>query len=805
MLTWLRRLPTEPRLRRRAGLTALVFSLSFVPMAGTLGYFSSLLLAPVLSLLAAAAGVDGVRQVRARAAAQVEAGDGAAAPGWASDGATALWRLSGHGARELGWLLGLSLGLLVLGQLWTINCDPFGGSKYFLLGPVISAPLGWLAGVSAAVLLPGRRRIAVLLAGWAPFFLSMLIELRRLYAEPVVFGYDPFWGWFSGSIYDESVAIGRRYWLYRGYNALVAVALWLLLRAGVDGSLRMSWRRLVVGGPNRLRTTIATALSLGALTVGLSADRLGFTATIDSLSRVLSATRETEHFVIRYDPTAVTAREIEMVVAEHEFAWHRLERMLGSAPQTKVDSFVFENGKQRGALLGANQVEVSPPWRQQMYLSQRPWPHDLLHHELAHAFLGEFGDPVLGLPISGLRLNGALVEGVPTALAPRMLDNLGLHEQAAVLDRLDKRPSLASLSGAGFWGAAARRAYTTAGSFVLWIGETRGGSTVTELYDNAGDFEASTGRDLATLEGEWIAFLRSVELRERDIEAQAQRYQLGSVFRRPCAHRAAELRSQALLARLRDQRDQALEAQQTLCRIEPEQPRHFLTLAEMHAGWGDLASAAQVLDELATREDLTASDRAVMAEQRGDTALLAGELTPAGDHYRAALEFGLDEARRRQLQVKLRATTDPELAPLVTTFFGPFELQANARASVVLRLWAAARIAEMPRHAALGNYLLGRQLLVAIAPEPALEVLDAAVHPPPGSPGLETVELRRASLWSLTSALTRLHQWDRARTTLDALEPLVEGDGHWTEIQLWRERIDFYADYFADKPVEDRR
>ncbi|MCA9686501.1 MAG: hypothetical protein KC457_30315, partial [Myxococcales bacterium] len=350
-------------------------------------------------------------------------------------------------------------------------------------------------------------------------------------------------------------------------------------------------------------------------------------------------TIETEHFVIHYSPTSLTAREIDMVAADHEFAWHQLAEALGSGPTRKVESFIFENGKQRQALLGADRVEVSPPWRQQMYLSQRPWPHEVMPHELGHAFMGDIGDPLLGLPLANGRFNGALIEGVPTALAPRPADNLGPHEQAAILDRLDKRPPLASIMGAGFYGAAASRAYTAAGSFVLWLAQTRGWAVVAQLYANGGDFRASTGESVAELEVEWLAFLRKIPLRQQDIDAQAQRFERGSVFSRPCAHRVARLMADAGRARIRQEQDLALESQQTLCSIEPEHPGHFLGLASMQAQWGDLAGAAATLEALAGRDDLTSVYRALIEEQRGDTAMLAGALADAGERYAAALEY----------------------------------------------------------------------------------------------------------------------------------------------------------------------
>ncbi|WP_146157776.1 tetratricopeptide repeat protein, partial [Enhygromyxa salina] len=751
VLHWLRTIPRRPYLRRRALVFVCVLALSFVPMAGTLGYFSSLLLAPLLSCLAAAAGVDAVLELRA-----------AADTGGSPDERGPLWRLAAHGARELAWLVGLALGLLVVGMLWTTNCDPFGGAAYFVIGPMCSAALAWLAGVSAALLIGPRPRWVVLIAGWMPLLGSTLIGVHRLYFDPVVFAYDPFVGWFSGPIYDEGIEISSRYVLYRAYNGVAAAAVWLALGASLDERLRLSRSRMLAGGPNRLRSLVAVVLGLAALAIGWSAPRLGFTATTESLARVLAATKTTEHFVIRYAPTSITAREIEMVAAEHEFAWHRLERRLGSAPTRKIESFIFVSGDQRGALIGANKVEVSPPWRQQMYLSQRPWPHDVMHHELAHAFLGDFGDPVLGLPIAGLRFNGALVEGVPTALAPRAHDNLGLHEQAAVLDRLEKRPPLQAIMGAGFWGAAASRAYTAAGSFVLWLAQTHDWESVAELYGNAGDFEATYGVGLDALEQQWLGFLREIPLREADVEAQAQRYQRSSVFRRPCAHRAADLAHAAAVARVLGQEEEALDTQRTLCRIEPDEPGHFLRLADMLAGWEQFDQAAAVLDELAGREELTATVRAVIEEQRGDTALVAGRLDEAAIHYRAAIGLGLSEAGRRQLQIKLLGAGDVELAPLVVEFFGPFRVSDDSRASSMLQLWTAAKIAGLPGYAGIGDYLLGRQFASIAEPGRAAEVFERAVL----GEGLVSVELQRAALLGLVASLTQLKEWERARGVL---------------------------------------
>src|SRR5690242_15915688 len=89
LLGSLRTSARDPSRRRPAFAFVFVLALSFVPMAGTLGYFSSLVLAPVLSLLAAVAGADAVVRVRERSP---------------ETGAEATWLLARDGAIALAWL-----------------------------------------------------------------------------------------------------------------------------------------------------------------------------------------------------------------------------------------------------------------------------------------------------------------------------------------------------------------------------------------------------------------------------------------------------------------------------------------------------------------------------------------------------------------------------------------------------------------------------------------------------------------------------------------------------------------------------
>ncbi len=786
----LRRHLATPALRRRWLLGVGTATLTAIPLVGTLGYEGSLVLTTPLSLLGVGIGVGQVRTLRAALAAGPA--DTLAPPVRGED--FPLAPLLAGALRELGLLLALSLAILVLAQLWQFNCDPWTGLKFFVLGPGISGLLGVVAGLYGGLLAHKRRR--QLLLGMLPLGFCLVLGVWRIYADPVVYALDPFFGYFAGPIYDEAVPISNRYLWFRSYNLLVAASALLALRLWLAPNLGVRPLRQALRAPWTLAALLACLTASASL--GLRPTHHGFHSTVDSLARSLLGTRVTEHFVIHYAPGSGTGRDIELVAAEHEFAWHRLERLLGTSPAVPVHSFVFPTPDSKRALIGAGNTEVAPPWRGHVYLNEQPFPHRVLHHELAHAFSYQFGDGIFGAPTrlgwGGLRVNLALLEGFATALAPRPEGGLDLHDQAAILERLELRPELSDIMGLGFWGKASRRAYTAAGSFSLWLIETRGVPAFTALYTSAGDFEDAYGSSLAALERDWLGFLATRLLRPQDIEAQRQRFKQRAIFQRPCAHRAADLAAEANLAQARGDSEQRLDALQQLCAVEPETPEHRLALAFAQAQSGQLDDAAATLTEVAAYPELTDSVLAVLDERRGDLLLARGELAPADEAYTRALGRGLGDAQQRQLQIKRMGTGDPALAALLLAYFDPFDPNPEHPSQAVLRLHAALGVAALPGHRALGGYLGGRQLLNVGEGPGARDLLDRSLSPGPGEPELPTVELRRGARLMLLEALLRTREYARARAVLDELDadPTL-GPGHRLDLSQWRERLAFYA------------
>ena len=776
----MRRHLTDPRLRRRWLTGLFVTPLTLLPLVGTLGYFSGFLLSPLAAAMGLFIGVDVVR-------------------GWREQelpGDTPVRTLVAAGAKELAWLVGIAVGILLLAQLWQRNCDPWGGLAFFAMGPLLSAVMGFIAGLFGGSL--GQRRWAQILLGGLIPAVSTGIGLWRLWSDPVVFAFDPFWGYFSGAIYDEAVSIGTTYLTFRAYNLLAAAAglgLWRLLADPKTLRLRNpgSWRTTL---PAAAPVLIAGGL---AIWIGMRGAAMGFTANIESITTVLSGLRETEHFIIHYNPRSPEARRIDMVAADHELAWHQLEQEMGRAPAGKVRSFVFASPNQKRALMGAGTVQVAAPWRQQIYLDNRGWPHPVLPHELAHIFGNTIGDSVFGVSLDGVVPNIALIEGFATAMAPRAADRLDLHDQATVLERLGKRPPLASIMGPAFFARSSRIAYTTAGSFARWLIDTRGFEPMAELYHSGGDFQAAYGESLGSLEEQWLAFINERDgVTDDDVQAQAQRYRRRSVFQRPCAHRAATLLQKVGQDQARGRFDEAIDGYRTLCSIEPERPEHKVGLALALAIAQQFDEALAALDEAMAYEDLTVTLKARVLERRADVALAAGEFDVANEALAEALLLPVSTGQRRGLLLRVAAAADPELAPLIVEYYLMFDTQADSATGAVRRLYAAQQIRERTGYEALGSYLLGLQLLNAQRPAAARPLLEDAVAQANTGKGLPGPEFLRKARLELVNVCTQTGRFDQADAVLDALEaePGI-GNGHRLIYSQWRARVAFFREYLG--------
>jgi tetratricopeptide (TPR) repeat protein len=364
------------------------------------------------------------------------------------------------------------------------------------------------------------------------------------------------------------------------------------------------------------------------------------------------------------------------------------------------------------------------------------------------------------------------------------------------MDRLDKRPPLSPLMGLGFWTSASSHAYTTAGSFCLWLLETRGVDEFKTLYGSFASFDQVYGESLAALEESWVGFLRARPIRAEDVDALAQRFRRRSVFQRPCAHRIARLVEESRVANERGRPGQGIEPIRTLCELEPERPEHRLRLANQLARGGLYTAAHDALDQARATGDLTVSIEALISERRGDLALFLGDLSTAESAFDAALELPVEEARMRGLQLKRLGASDRELAPLIADYYGHFDNEDTGLVRAVARIHVAHLVREMTGYGALGSYLIGRQLLNVQRYDQAIAPFERSLSGSSTDGVLPSPEFVRAARVALLHSYTRTGRYERARAMLESLEADPDlGSGGRQEADLWRERIEFVSSY----------
>jgi hypothetical protein len=701
-------------------LAALSAVLAFVPLFDVLGYELAFALGIAAALAGAHLGAEAVWRARAGASAS----DGAAADARPVRAVAALWAR----ATMRVWALAIApLAIASLNALRVRNCDFVGGLAWFALLPLASAALGAAAGVACGLARAWRRRVVPTLLAVAIVGASFAVAAWRFYAGPAIFAYDPFGGYFPGTLYDEEVAIGAPLLWARAYHAAAALAVLFACALFLDGPrLALRWRasagraRVTAG---RARVALAFALAAAAAAaLGAAHARLGFYYSAADVQRELGGARETAHFVLHYTPTGPFARDLELVVADHEFRWAELRALFGVAPSGKIHAYLFDSAAQKQKYMGASHTSIAKPWRREIYLQADAWPHPVLAHELAHVFAGAFGDPIFGASRHGLAFNVGLIEGVATAAAWSGAP-LTPHEQVAVARALGVEPPLEAVLSMRFLGYGGAAAYATAGSFCKFLLERSGPLPLERVYRAGGSAAAWRevyGVPLATLKAEWRRFIDGIAVPEREREAARARLAHPSVFHRVCAHALALRRDAARHAAQSGDRVHALALFETVCADDPDDPQNLVDILDTVAA-ADAGTAARPPNAAADDDAVTRAANALLAHPKvtpaqrahatlalADHALLAGDRDTARARYDAALALPLDEADARLATAKRIAAAEPPgpAADALTHFL----LQPAAARDAAVDLYTLDRLVAAAPDRGLHHYLLARQL-----------------------------------------------------------------------------------------------
>jgi len=592
-------------------------------------------------------------------------------------------------------------------------CAPRDGALWWLLLPVPGGILAGLVGLAAGVGFERRGRAMTLAALLVPAF--VVWSLLRFYTTPAIFAYDPFFGFFPGAIYDESIPLGLPLATYRigTLGAVIALAA-MLVGAWADGP-RLSftaWRRRPMAA---LTFVVGSALAGG---IWLAGPSLGHRHTANDIARRLEGETWSRRCVVRYD-RSIAARQARLTARDCDVRVEQLEHFYGVRAQRRVTVFLFADAEQKQAMMGAAHTYIAKPWRSEVYLQYAPFPHPILKHELAHVVAasmapGPFHVTARGalLPVPGI------IEGAAVAAAWEGEGEATPHQWSRAMLEAGMAPRVRALVGVGFFASASVTAYTAAGSFCRWLRDSFGTERFRRLYAT-GDFEGTYGLSLTALEARWHAFLRTVPVSDRTLTRARTRFRRASIFGRRCPHALEALAERA--ARHLDGGDlvRAAEEYGSLVAHDPTDTHARTRLAIVHVRQGDLSRAEAVAREASRDLGEAAGNRVRMAV--ADAVWRWRSPEEAVALYRAVDASLLDEDEARTLTLKrtMLESGGQREATLRDLLIGrgerePSAVAATARAAMLLAV----------EHDPLAAYLVGRQLFLQERFEDALATLD---------------------------------------------------------------------------------
>jgi hypothetical protein len=675
-------------------LLLLAALLDVAPLFNVLGYDFAFAIGLVTALAGVDIGHGAVNAVR-------RSGRSVSPPRVAAESILATWAV-----------LALPLLLSLANALRVRNCNLGAGLAFFALLPVGTGAFSAGAGAVVAIALPSRR--SGRLAAFALPLLSIVWALLRLYRDPAVFAFDPFAGFFPGPIYDEALRPPLRLVWFRLANltwlaAAVATVDWLCLDSP---SLRLSLRR----GLARPWYKPVVAIMLIAASIGWYEARgsLGFHVRHADLARILPRETRTEHFVLRTDPALESDTDIDLAAQDLEFRYQQLVRILGVEPALPVTVYRFPSSAAKKDAVGAANTLYAKPWTREIFVQADRFPAQRLRHELAHVFASAFGDRLFGVslawhfPIPWPTLASGLVEGVAEAADFDNPDGRSTtHQEAAAMIALGKAPELSRAIGAGFTFESGPRAYTIAGSFCRFLLDEFGAQKLRALYRSAGDFAQVYGRDLASLEKDWRAFLSALPADDSSLAQAEESYRRPAIFHKVCARELAARVADAR-AHLGTAPGESVALLSSACADDPNEPTFRLELAEALVAAGDGEGALATLAEAAATGTLTRPLRGRAASLEAAIHFRAGRF----EQSQAALEVvqaaATEDGDLRTCRAKLRALHDePARRSLGRVLFGDEHGRPLEAGLVVYLVSEFAR--QFPGEA-LGPYLLGRQL-----------------------------------------------------------------------------------------------
>jgi hypothetical protein len=738
--------------QRRAAVVAavLLLAIGFLPLFGGPGYEHALACGLILpSCAAIATALDVARADRAVTPIALFARGVA----------------SGLALAALGFATALLHGLRVAamsGSLHAGFCDLPGGARGYALTAAIGTVMGGAWGSVAGWLArrARRTRLACTLLGLAAPLACVVVSVARFYTSPMIFAFDPFVGYFSGTLYDTVIDAGTPLLTYRlgSFCTLSAAA----LVASAIGR----WHEDVGA---RARLALGACAAIASLVITAEGAALGHWSTSASIATSLGGFRAGPRCDVVY-PDGLRRDQVDLLVRDCEEELAHDEAVLGAHLEGRLTAFFFRDAGEKKRLMGAADTYIAKPWRREVYLQVHSYPHPVLGHEVAHVVAGSFGRGPFRIAggASGLWPNPGLIEGTAVAASPDE-DELTDAQWAHAMMELGILPPLGRIFSFGFLGESSAKSYTIAGAFVTWaLG--RFGSEALRRWYGGEDLPAIVGAPWDALDRDFRASLSTTPLAPEALAYAKAKFDRPSVFGRTCPHVVDALRREADGCRDALQIDRAVRLYRDVLVRDPHDwaARWGLGIVELRYGAQDQQSDGErALTDLAGDEQAPRTWRARTQESLADASLASSDparWAEARARYEELASRTVEEDEGRTLEVKGYAAAHGGEAreAVLALLIGPPGRPVDAAAGLAeTASWA--RATGDP----VAEYVYGKNLMTREMWADASGLFDRAIASGEPTPRIARELLRQRAIAACALG-------DRDRGAIDAARRRIE-------------------------------
>ncbi len=351
------------------------------------------------------------------------------------------------------------------------------------------------------------------------FFLMLFSAAIEFFINPQIYFYNPIFGFYPGTIYDEDLSVDRILIAYRIFNlaffiGLVSISEYLTGKKKINKFLASLLVITIIVAFSSLKPTLQFATDINRLETNLEKSIL------------------TESFQIHFSPS-MNARETEFAAILHEYYLDQIKINLKLGRSHKIDSYIFRDRNQKRVILGAGNADIAKPWLNQIYLNSSNYD-ETLKHELVHVLGGEFGSTIFRIADD---FNPSMIEGLAMAVENNY-DGYPVHYMAKLAYQAGyKFPIDKLFSGLNFFTKTSSISYIYSGSFIKYLSDKYGVDKIKKLYGNA-EFPKIFGKNISTLAQEYDFFLKNYQI---DFNKYKARLYFGgtTIFKKFCPRVAA--------------------------------------------------------------------------------------------------------------------------------------------------------------------------------------------------------------------------------------------------------------------------